>query len=72
MHLTRRQFMISATGTTLAFRFSGLSYAHEKSISKPNILLMVGEDHSLQLSCYGDKYIYTPNLDKLEISEILL
>ena len=57
--------MRSILGTAVAFRFPRLSYSHEKSISKPNILLMVAEDHGLQLSCYGDKHISTPNLDKL-------
>ncbi|MHC4584233.1 MAG: sulfatase family protein [Planctomycetota bacterium] len=65
MNLTRRQFMRSILGTAVAFRFQRLSYAIEKSISKPNILLMVGEDHGLQLNCYGDKHISTPNLDAL-------
>jgi N-sulfoglucosamine sulfohydrolase len=63
--LTRRQFMKSAMGTAAAFGFPRLSYAREKGKSKPNILLMVAEDHGLQLSCYGDKHISTPNLDAL-------
>ena len=65
MTLTRRKFMKTAMGTGLAFGFSQLSYARQKGRSKPNILLMVGEDHGLQLSCYGDKCIWTPNLDAL-------
>ncbi len=52
-------------GTALAFGFPRLSYVREKGKSKPNILLMVAEDHGLQLSCYADKYISTPNLDAL-------
>jgi N-sulfoglucosamine sulfohydrolase len=32
---------------------------------RPNILLIVAEDHGLHLSCYGDKNITTPHLDKL-------
>lgn len=32
---------------------------------KPNILLIVGEDHSPHLSCYGDTVIQTPNIDAL-------
>jgi len=57
--------MKSAIGTALAFELPQLSHAREKGKTKPNILLMVGEDHGLQLSCYGDKYISTPNLDAL-------
>lgn len=65
MTLTRRQFMKSAMGTTVAFGFSRFANAREKGRPKPNILLMVAEDHGLQLSCYGDKHISTPNLDTL-------
>ncbi len=57
--------MKSALGTAMAFGFPGLSGARERGQSKPNILLMVAEDHGLQLSCYGDKHISTPNLDAL-------
>jgi len=57
--------MRSIMGTAVTFGFPRLSHARRKNKSKPNILLMVAEDHGLQLSCYGDKYISTPNLDKL-------
>jgi N-sulfoglucosamine sulfohydrolase len=62
--------MKSATGTALAFEFPRLSYALENAKSKPNILLMVGEDHGEQLSCYGDKCVSTPNLDALAESGV--
>lgn len=32
---------------------------------KPNILLITADDLGFQLGCYGDKYIETPNIDKL-------
>lgn len=32
---------------------------------KPNILLIVSEDNSSDLGCYGNKLVYTPNLDRL-------
>ncbi len=32
---------------------------------KPNVLLITSEDNGPQLSCYGDSYAQTPNLDKL-------
>jgi N-sulfoglucosamine sulfohydrolase len=32
---------------------------------KPNILLIVAEDMSLDLGCYGNPYVNTPNLDRL-------
>lgn len=64
MILTRREFVASAIGAA-AFGFESLSLARREVRSKPNILLMVAEDHGLQLSCYGDKCITTPNLDAL-------
>ena len=33
--------------------------------SPPNILLIVGEDHGVELSCYGDTSITTPHIDRL-------
>ncbi len=33
--------------------------------TKPNILLIIADDLGLQLSCYGDKHINTPNIDAL-------
>jgi N-sulfoglucosamine sulfohydrolase len=33
--------------------------------SRPNILLIVSEDNGPELSCYGDPYALTPNLDRL-------
>ncbi len=38
---------------------------------KPNILLIVGEDHGVELSCYGDPVIKTPRIDKLASDGIL-
>jgi N-sulfoglucosamine sulfohydrolase len=35
---------------------------------KPNVLLIVADDLGLQLSCYGDKHIQTPNIDALAVS----
>lgn len=32
---------------------------------KPNIIWIITEDISLELGCYGDKLVKTPNLDKL-------
>ncbi len=33
--------------------------------SRPNILLIVSEDNGQEISCYGDKNVKTPNIDKL-------
>ena len=32
---------------------------------KPNVLLIIADDLGLQLSCYGDEHIQTPNIDAL-------
>lgn len=32
---------------------------------RPNILLIVSEDHGQHLSCYGDEVVKTPNLDQI-------
>ena len=32
---------------------------------RPNILLIVGEDHGQELSCYGDENVKTPHIDGL-------
>lgn len=32
---------------------------------KPNIIWIITEDMSLEMGCYGDKQVQTPNLDKL-------
>lgn len=33
--------------------------------ARPNLLLITADDLGLQLSCYGDKVIQTPNMDRL-------
>ncbi|HEY3322868.1 MAG TPA: sulfatase-like hydrolase/transferase [Planctomycetota bacterium] len=38
---------------------------------KPNVLLIIADDLRLQLSCYGDKHIHTPNIDALAASGTL-
>ena len=38
---------------------------------RPNILLIVGEDHGCELSCYGDPVIKTPNIDRLATEGML-
>lgn len=39
--------------------------------TRPNILLIVGEDHGCELSCYGDPIINTPNIDALAADGVL-
>jgi len=39
-------------------------HAAEPSASRPNIVLITADDLGLQLSCYGEKNIVTPQLDR--------
>ena len=43
----------------------GCGFLNYASAQQPNILLIVAEDMSLDLGCYGNKHVYTPNLDEL-------
>ena len=43
------------------FLCASVSFAKEK----PNILWIVGENFSMDLACYGQKNVKTPNLDGL-------
>ena len=49
-------------------RFAPLEAAEDE---RPNILLIVGEDHGCELSCYGDPVIETPNIDRLASEGVL-
>jgi arylsulfatase A-like enzyme len=45
--------------------------ASKEPAPRPNILLIVGEDHGCELSCYGDPVIKTPNIDRLASQGVL-
>lgn len=47
------------------------SRAADPPKQKPNVLLIIADDLGLQLSCYGDKHIHTPNIDALAASGTL-
>lgn len=49
---------------SIAFISVGFAFAN-KSHDKPNILLIVAEDHGPHMGCYGDTFATTPNVDKL-------
>jgi N-sulfoglucosamine sulfohydrolase len=48
---------VAATGITLA----GCGVGQQ---SRPNILWLIAEDFSPDLGCYGNKLVYTPNIDR--------
>jgi arylsulfatase A-like enzyme len=48
------------------FMVSGVSRAETKPTLKPNILILLSDDHSYPfVGCYGDTNVKTPTLDKL-------
>jgi N-sulfoglucosamine sulfohydrolase len=61
----RRDFMkrIGLGAATIAT--PGRLLAEQKADSRPNILWILSEDISPELSCYGTPEVQTPNLDKL-------
>lgn len=54
-----------------ASAFAGLALCVVLSAVSPalgaprNVVLMIGDDHGLQVGCYGDKVIRTPGMDRL-------
>ena len=45
--------------------FICLFYHVANAEARPNILLIVSEDNGPELGCYGDRFVKTPNLDRL-------
>lgn len=62
--MNRRQFLKS-TACSLAAAPLSSAIASAAGEDRPNILWITVEDMSPVLGCYGDKYAYTPNLDRL-------
>lgn len=46
-------------------------HATDVSAKRPNILLIVGEDHGCEFACYGDPVIESPNIDRLASQGVL-
>ena len=61
--MNRRQFLKSTACSLAAAPFAG-ALASAAGENRPNILWITVEDMSPTLGCYGDKYAYTPNLDR--------
>lgn len=54
------------TLVTIGLLLSSCKDSLESDISRPNIILMVADDHGLDaLGCYGNSVVETPNLDLL-------
>lgn len=64
--LDRRRFLMTTSLICVASILSSFYLpATVEDSKKPNVLLITSEDNGPQLSCYGDPYAQTPNLDKL-------
>lgn len=65
---SRRDFLRFA-GVTVAgaclFGCGSKSLTQSNQAAKPNILLITGDDLGIQVGCYGEKTVQTPNMDKL-------
>ncbi len=49
----------------LACLFLGNTLSPAHAAERPNIVWIVGENIALDLGCYGEKLVHTPNLDRL-------
>jgi N-sulfoglucosamine sulfohydrolase len=66
-HVSRRNFLSNASAVVGAAALSALSplaYAAPAG-KRPNFIILVGEDMSPDIGCYGSELSHTPNLDKL-------
>ncbi|MHC4214697.1 MAG: sulfatase-like hydrolase/transferase, partial [Planctomycetota bacterium] len=70
MTFSRRKFLKTAGLATASVAIQGCTsdirfFSSEGAKYKPNILWLVVEDMSLHWSCYGEKTVKTPNIDRL-------
>ena len=66
LNRTRRQFMATTIGSSLALIVGGRETAGAVEPSKPNILFILADDMGVaDLSCYGRRDYQTPNIDRL-------
>lgn len=66
MGVTRREFVELAVAGAVAQAAPALAKTKTPLGKRPNILLMLGDDHRWNvLGCMGDPVVHTPNLDKL-------
>jgi len=63
--LDRRRFMKQALLASSAAVLPLSSIMAGEKVNRPNILWILAEDLGLQLGCYGNKSVRTPNLDRL-------
>jgi len=66
----RRGFQViqSVVRAALCLSMMVLSAGTTLSAERPNVLLIIADDLGMQLSCYGDQHIETPNIDAIAAS----
>ena len=70
--MTRRDLLIGATATTIAYSLAGCGKVPRGSMKRPNILLLWTDQQRLDtLACYGNHLIKTPNLNRLANSSVV-
>lgn len=57
--------ILTFIGLLTGIFFGSCSKYENKKGDRPNILLIVSEDNSQDLGCYGNSIVHTPNLDRL-------
>lgn len=55
---------LAGFGTVALLSATGISCTQKTEKQRPNIIWIMMEDWGYQLSCYGEKGIHTPNIDK--------
>ncbi|MHC4122025.1 MAG: sulfatase family protein [Planctomycetota bacterium] len=63
--MKRRDFIKLAGLSAVSMSFAEVFGGQQQSHGKPDIVLIVSDDHGLELGCYGNNVIKTPNMDKL-------
>ena len=67
MRATIRHFVMVLLGAAAMSVIAAATVQGRDAVGKkrPNILWLAGENIKLDLGCYGEKLVYTPNLDRL-------
>ena len=68
---TRREFLKTTGLVAGSLMLPGLVLGREKPTGKPNILVIMSDEHNASvLGCYGNDIILTPNMDGLALSGV--
>ncbi|MFI4912960.1 MAG: sulfatase-like hydrolase/transferase [Sedimentisphaeraceae bacterium JB056] len=70
----RRDFLRFSGAAVAGFYLGGCGSDRinaASSTKRPNVVLITGDDLGIQVGCYGDKTVKTPNIDKLAASGVM-